>query len=107
MPASFFRGPHLTINVGNDSAPSDDSSVRFGQRAGPEEEPAVLSIKTPQSSLDLARLTRINRESPAFEQLGQVFRMDRRLPPRIYGIVKTKAGVLAPAPIEEVNVSIW
>src|SRR5665213_1838723 len=41
MPAPFFRGAHLTVNVGNDAAPLDDSSVRVGQRAGPKKEPAV------------------------------------------------------------------
>jgi hypothetical protein len=52
------------------------------------------------------RLARSQNESPAFEQLGQVFGVDRSLPPPATGFVKAKAGVFAPASIEEVDAPV-
>src|ERR1700730_3080500 len=71
-----------------------------------EEEPAILSIEAPQARFDFTWLAKSQNGSPAFEQLRQVFGVDRSLPRPATGFVNAKASVFAPALIEEVNVSI-
>src|SRR5713101_4163958 len=71
-----------------------------------EVEPAILPIGAPQAGFHFTWLARSQNGSPAFEQPRQVFRVDRRLPPRAMGFVNAEAAVFAPALIEEVDAPV-
>src|ERR1700730_17176443 len=71
-----------------------------------EEKPAILSIEAPQARFHFTWLARSQNGSPAFEQLRQVFRVDRSLPRPAIGFVNAAAGIFAPALIEEVDVPV-
>jgi len=104
-PPAFLTPPSV-LNIGAHSAPFDDLSGRVGQRTSTEEKPAILSIEVPEARLHFTGLAGSQNGSPAFEQLGQVFGVDRSLPPLAIGFVNAKAGVFAPALIEEVNAPV-
>src|SRR5713226_9348706 len=63
-------------------------------------------MEAPQARFHVTWLARSQHGSPAFEQLRQVFGVDRSLPPPAIGFVNAKAGVFAPALIEEVDAPV-
>ena len=103
---SSFLSPLSVLNIAVQSVPFDDLSGCVAQRTGTEEEPAILSIEAPQARFHFTRLARSQNGSPAFEQLGQIFRVDRSLPTQSTGFLKAEAGVFAPALIEEVDLTV-
>src|SRR5713226_3860117 len=63
-------------------------------------------MEAPQARFHVTWLARSQHGSPAFEQLRQVFGVDRSLPPPAIGFVNAKPGVFAPALIEELDAPV-
>src|SRR5260370_39872505 len=66
----------------------------------------MLPSEAAQARFRFTRLARCQNRLPPFEQLRQVFGVDRSLPPPAIGFVNAEAGIVAPALIEEVDVPV-
>src|SRR5918998_4223188 len=88
------------------SIPLGDPPRRVAHRTAGDEEPAILPVKAPQTSLHFTGLAGSQNGAPTSEQLRQVFGVDGSLPPEPTGFVSAQAGVSAPALIDEVDLPV-
>jgi hypothetical protein len=98
--------PPSVLNIGVYSVPFDDLSGCIGDRARTEEEPAIIAVEPPQARFHFTWLARSQNGTPTFQELRQVFEVDRSLPAPATGLGNAKAGVFAPALIEEVDMPV-
>src|SRR5258707_15233762 len=66
----------------------------------------MFSVEPAHARLHRTRLAGGENRSPVVEQRWQVLRVDRRIPAPAAGLIETETRVVAPALIQEVDVSI-
>ncbi len=98
--------PPSILDVEADAAQCDGLSRCIGQRRGAKAIPAIGPVVPSQAHFHVAWLIGSQRGSPAFEEFGQVFWVDRSLPPSAKRLVNAKASVLVPALIEEIDAPV-
>jgi hypothetical protein len=104
--AQGFLGLPPILDIGVYATPLHALSGVVGQGAGTEQEPAVLAVEAPQARFHFTWLTGRHNRSPAFKQLGQISRVNRRLPPLPHGFANAEMGKLAPPLIDEVDAPV-
>src|SRR5215469_3585624 len=91
------------VDIGVGSIPIHDIAGLVSQWLVTKQEPAILSIKTPQTSFNFSTLPRCDVGAPPSFNPVQVLGVNSTSPTPTPSILKRQSGVVVPAPVPELS----